>query len=82
LKKPFQNGKVFLFSKVMKQTLVLLKPLSHLTPNTKFPVLCQLALLWHNYIQINTTMLTTILIIAGVIGFALFFKFIDWFEKI
>jgi len=27
-------------------------------------------------------MLTLILYLAGIAGFALFFKFIDWFEKI
>jgi len=27
-------------------------------------------------------MLTVILYLAGIIGFALFYKFIDWFEKI
>jgi hypothetical protein len=28
------------------------------------------------------TMLTLILYLAGIVGFILFFKFIDWFEKI
>jgi len=27
-------------------------------------------------------MLTVILYLAGIAGFALFYKFIDWFEKI
>jgi uncharacterized membrane protein YuzA (DUF378 family) len=30
----------------------------------------------------NSNMLTVILYLAGIAGFALFYKFIDWFEKI
>ena len=36
-----------------------------------------------NFVQIIfKNMLTLILYLAGIIGFALFYKFIDWFEKI
>jgi hypothetical protein len=36
-----------------------------------------------NFVQIIfRNMLTLILYLTGIIGFALFYKFIDWFEKI
>jgi len=36
-----------------------------------------------NIISLNSeNMLTLILYLAGIAGFALFFRFIDWFEKI
>ena len=34
------------------------------------------------FTKIQMKMLTLILYLAGIIGFAFFYKFIDWFEKI
>lgn len=38
--------------------------------------------IWHLLVNKTPYMLTFILIAAGLAGFGLFYKFIDWFEKI
>jgi hypothetical protein len=38
---------------------------------------------YQNFVQlIFKNMITLVLYLAGIIGFVLFYKFIDWFEKI
>ena len=71
---PFQNERVFLLPKFTHSLQILCSEQSELLPSR-----------WNNSCQMmanNYIMLTVILILAGLICFWLFFKSIDFLEKI